>query len=76
MPLWLQGGLESAQAAIISALVVLAPIVAVWATSGFGNIGLEALARLAGQAWLVIHGVPLYLTTVGEGAAARPGPAH
>ncbi|WP_043418960.1 cell division protein PerM [Arthrobacter globiformis] len=72
MPLWLQGGLESAQAAIISALVVIAPIVAVWATSGFGSAGFDVLARLAGQAWLVIHGVPLYLTTVGEGSAARP----
>ncbi|MGN7250007.1 cell division protein PerM [Arthrobacter sp. SAFR-014] len=71
MPLWLQGGLESAQAAMISALLVIAPIVAVWATSGFGSSGLDALARLAGQAWLVIHGVPLYLTAVGEGAAAR-----
>ncbi|MDQ0863885.1 hypothetical protein QF036_001466 [Arthrobacter globiformis] len=72
MPLWLQGGLESAQAAIISALVVIAPIVAVWATSGFGSAGFDVLARLSGQAWLVIHGVPLYLTTVGEGSAARP----
>jgi hypothetical protein len=72
MPLWLQGGLESAQAAFISALLVVVPIVAVWSTSGFGSAGLDVLARLAGQAWLVIHGVPLYLTTVGEGAAARP----
>jgi uncharacterized protein DUF6350 len=72
MPLWLQGGLESAQAAIISALAVIAPIVAVWATSGFRDTHLDVLARLAGQAWLVIHGVPLYLTTVGQGAAARP----
>ena len=72
MPLWLQGGLESAQAAIISALVVIAPIAAVWATSGFSETQFDALARLAGQAWLVIHGVPLYLSTVVEGAAARP----
>ncbi len=72
MPLWLQGGLESAQAAIISALAVIAPIAVVWATSGFRDTHLDVLARLAGQAWLVIHGVPLYLTTVGEGAAARP----
>jgi uncharacterized protein DUF6350 len=72
MPLWLQGGLESAQAAIISALVVIAPIVAVWATSGFQDTHVDVLARLAGQAWLVIHGVPLYLTTVAGDAAARP----
>ena len=37
MPLWLQGALESAQAAFISALVVAAPILAVWATAGFLN---------------------------------------
>ena len=74
MPLWLQGALESAQAAIISALVVIAPIVAVWATSGFQNSGFEVLARLAGQAWLLIHGVPLHLTTV-EGSAASQADA-
>ena len=47
MPLWLQGALEAAQAAIISALVVVAPIVAVWATAGFQNGQFEVLARLA-----------------------------
>jgi hypothetical protein len=72
MPLWLQGALESAQAAVISALVVVAPIVAVWATAGFQNGGADVLARLAGQTWLLIHGVPLLLDTVGTGAAARP----
>jgi hypothetical protein len=72
MPLWLQGALESAQAAVISALAVLAPIIAVWATAGFQNGGADVLARLAGQAWLVIHGVPLMLDTVGSGAAAQP----
>lgn len=72
MPLWLQGALESAQAAVISALVVLAPIVAVWATAGFQNNNFDALARLGGQAWLLIHGVPLHLTTVAGEAAAQP----
>ncbi|KIS28373.1 membrane protein [Arthrobacter sp. SPG23] len=72
MPLWLQGALESAQAAVISALVVLAPIVAVWATAGFQNNNFDALARLGGQAWLLIHGVPLHLTTVAGDAAAQP----
>src|SRR3954447_25457958 len=72
MPLWLQGGLESAQAAVISALVVAAPIVIVWATSGFQHSGFDVLARLAGQAWLLIHGVPLLLDLPGSGSAARP----
>jgi hypothetical protein len=72
MPLWLQGALESAQAAIISALIVAAPIVAVWATAGFQNTATDALARLAGQAWLLIHGVPLLLETAAQGSAALP----
>ncbi|CAH0216160.1 hypothetical protein SRABI26_02287 [Arthrobacter sp. Bi26] len=72
MPLWLQGGLESAQAAVISALVVVAPIVTVWATAGFQNSGFDVLARLAGQAWLLIHGVPLLLDTASAGSAAHP----
>jgi len=59
MPLWLQGGLEAAQAAIISALLVLLPVLWVWATGGFGPTGPDFMARLAGQAWLLIHGVPL-----------------
>lgn len=72
MPLWLQGGFESAQAAIISALVVVAPIVAVWATAGFQNSNVDVLGRLAGQAWLLIHGVPLELATIDSGAAGQP----
>ena len=72
MPLWLQGALESAQAAVISALVVVAPIVMVWATAGFQHSGFDVLARLAGQAWLLIHGVPLLLDTAGAGSAAHP----
>ncbi len=73
MPLWLQGALETAQAAIISALVVIAPIVAVWATAGFQNGQFEVLARLAGQSWLLVHGVPLELTGAGPGPAAHAG---
>lgn len=73
MPLWLQGAIETAQAAIISVLLVLAPIVAVWATAGFQNTGFDVLARLAGQAWLLIHGVPLQLAAVGPGTAGSPG---
>ncbi|WP_018774787.1 cell division protein PerM [Arthrobacter sp. 131MFCol6.1] len=72
MPLWLQGALESGQAAVISALVVVAPIVIVWATAGFQHGGFDVLARLAGQAWLLIHGVPLLLDTAGAGSAAQP----
>ncbi|WP_457966192.1 DUF6350 family protein [Arthrobacter sp. D1-29] len=70
MPLWLQGALETAQAAIISALVVVAPVVAVWATAGFQNSAFHVLARLAGQAWLLIHGVPLELVALDSGPAA------
>jgi hypothetical protein len=73
MPLWLQGAIETAQAAVISALVVIAPIVAVWATAGFHNSAFDSLARLAGQAWLLIHGVPLQLADAGSGAAGSGG---
>ncbi|MGM9473939.1 cell division protein PerM [Pseudarthrobacter sp. YS3] len=73
MPLWLQGAIETAQAAIISVLLVVTPIVAVWATAGFQHTGFDALAALAGQAWLLIHGVPLQLALVGPGAAGGPG---
>ncbi|HCC41501.1 MAG TPA: hypothetical protein DEQ49_16720, partial [Arthrobacter bacterium] len=75
MPLWLQGALETAQAAIISALLAVVPIVAVWATAGFQNTAFDSLARLGGQAWLLIHGVPLQLAVVSGdvGAAGRSG---
>ncbi len=75
MPLWLQGALESAQAAIISALVVILPLAGVWATDGFENRKIDFLARLAGQAWLLIHGVPLQLAAVNLGTAS-PGAAQ
>jgi hypothetical protein len=73
MPLWLQGALETAQAAFISALAVLVPIVAVWATAGFQNSGFDSLARLAGQSWLLVHSVPLELAAAGSTAAAHSG---
>ncbi|MET4619816.1 hypothetical protein ABIE18_001252 [Arthrobacter sp. 2762] len=73
MPLWLQGGLEAAQAAFISAIVVILPLVGVWATDGFQNRNVDFLARLAGQAWLLIHGVPLTLAQVNVGTAGQPG---
>ncbi len=71
MPLWLQGAIETAQAAFISALVVMIPIVAVWATAGFQNSQFDVLARLGGQSWLLVHGVPLGLTAAGSDAAAH-----
>lgn len=73
MPLWLQGAIETAQAAIISALAVLVPIIAVWATAGFQDDGFETLARLAGQSWLLVHGVPLELAAAGSTAASHTG---
>ncbi|MHA7286700.1 cell division protein PerM [Arthrobacter sp. MDT3-44] len=61
MPLWLQGVLELGQSAVISALLVAVPVAAVWLTGGFADRVPESAARLAGQAWLVMHGVPLVL---------------
>ncbi len=61
MPLWLQGVFELGQAAVISALLVVIPVAAVWFTGGFADRTPESAARLAGQGWLVMHGVPLVL---------------
>ena len=74
MPLWLQGVFELGQAAVISALLVVLPVAAVWLTGGFADRSPESAARLAGQGWLVMHGVPLVLQfpagVAGDGAVA------
>lgn len=62
MPLGLQGALESAQVILISALAVIIPLAGVWFSGGFAEKDLSVTARLAGQIWLAIHGVPLDLT--------------
>lgn len=62
MPLWLQGMFELGQAAVLSALVVILPLTGVWATNGFSDRDYASLARLSGQAWLLLHGVPLSLS--------------
>ncbi len=61
MPLWLQGVFEFGQAALLSALAVVLPLTGVWFANGFDDRSFFSLARLAGQAWLLIHGVPLTL---------------
>ncbi|NJC21657.1 hypothetical protein BJ994_000733 [Arthrobacter pigmenti] len=62
MPLWLQGAFELGQAAVVSALVVVIPLAGVWLTGGFAAREALGTLRLAAQAWLVIHGVPLEIT--------------
>lgn len=62
MPLGLQGAFEAAQVFVISALVVVIPLAAVWFSGGFAADQSSVVARLAGQIWLVINGVPLNLT--------------
>lgn len=72
MPLWLQGVVELGQAAALSALLIFLPLIGVWLADGFNDRDFASLARLGGQGWLLIHGVPLTLTfpagTVGAGA--------
>lgn len=73
MPLWLQGVAESVQALLISAVLAIVPVVAVWATGGLGPWTPEDAARLAGQTWLLVHGVPLKLSlAAGTSEAAQP----
>ncbi|MHA7276085.1 cell division protein PerM [Arthrobacter sp. Hz1] len=59
MPLWLQGVFELAQSAVISGLLILVPLAAVWVAGGFADRTATAMLHLVGQAWLLIHGVPL-----------------
>ena len=62
MPLWLQGVFELAQSAVISGLLVLVPLAAVWVAGGFADRTATGMLQLGGQAWLLIHGVPLEVT--------------
>ncbi|MHA7271272.1 cell division protein PerM [Arthrobacter sp. HLT1-20] len=64
MPLWLQGVFEAAQMFVISALAVTVPLLATWLAGGFGEKDVSVIARLAGQIWLVGHGVSLHLTQI------------
>ncbi|GHD09200.1 cell division protein PerM [Zhihengliuella salsuginis] len=73
MPLWLQGAFELLQSAIISALLVVIPLVAVWFAGGFEDLALDNLFRLCGQAWLLMHGVPLQMSIPDDGGAALTG---
>ncbi len=72
MPLWLQGVFELGQAALISVLIVVVPVAAVWFTGGFADSAPETAARLAGQGWLVMHGVPLSLEFPAGVAGSEP----
>ena len=74
MPLWLQGAAESLQAVVLSALVAIVPIAAVWFTGGFGGLEPDRAVRLAGQAWLLAHGVPLRLNDSGLAPAGGATP--
>ncbi|NUL44214.1 hypothetical protein F7P69_03245 [Cellulosimicrobium funkei] len=62
LPLWIQGAIEALIAAVISALLVLIPLVVIWSSGGFAATGIDFIAGLGGQAWLAIHGVPLHLS--------------
>lgn len=71
MPLWLQGAFESVQLAVITAVLLVVPIGAVFFTGGFGNPPVDEMARLSGQAWLLVHGVPLNVSLVTGTASAQ-----
>ncbi len=75
MPLWLQGAVESLQAVLLSAVIAIVPIAAVWLTGGFGSLPVDQGARLAGQAWLLAHGVPLHLSGAGLSPAGGAAPS-
>ncbi len=70
MPLWLQGAIEAVQMFIISALLVAIPLTATWFAGGFAANDGAVIARLAGQIWLVGHGVPLSVTVASGPSSA------
>lgn len=71
MPLWLQGAFEAAQMFVMSALIVAVPLTATWFAGGFAERDASVVARLAGQIWLVGHGVPLQLTVSSGSVVAQ-----
>ena len=64
MPLWLQGVVELILTALMSGVLVVAAMAAVWATNGFGSTEFSSVAAMSAHLWLLIHGVPLDLSAV------------
>lgn len=64
MPLWLQGVVELILTALMSGVLVVAAMAAVWATNGFGGTEFSSVATMSAHLWLLIHGVPLDLSAV------------
>lgn len=60
-PLWLYGLFEALQAVLATALFVAVPVLGISIARTFGHTDVESTAELAGQIWLVLHGVPLHL---------------
>lgn len=62
MPLWLQGAVEFLVAALISFVAVFVLIGAISLTNGFNKEqDVASAAKLSGNIWLLMHGVPLNL---------------
>ncbi len=64
MPLWLQGVVELILTALMSGVLVVAAMAAVWATNGFVGTEFSSVAAMSAHLWLLIHGVPLDLSAV------------
>ena len=64
VPLWLQGVVELILTALMSGVLVVAAMAAVWATNGFGRTEFSSVAAMSAHLWLLIHGVPLDLSAV------------
>ena len=62
--LWLQGVVELILTALMSGVLVVAAMAAVWATNGFGSTEFSSVAAMSAHLWLLIHGVPLDLSAV------------
>ena len=52
MPLWLQGVVELILTALMSGVLVVAAMAAVWATNGFGGTEFSSVAAMSAHLWL------------------------
>lgn len=72
-PLWLLGIVEAVQVALITALAVLLPVMAMALADGFVAVDAGFVAALSAQLWSVMHGAPVILNVTLEAGALGEG---
>ncbi|WP_261624977.1 cell division protein PerM [Nesterenkonia marinintestina] len=72
-PLWLLGIVEAVQIALVTALAVLLPIIAMALADGFVAVDAGFVATLSAQLWSVMHGAPVILNVTVDAGALGEG---